>query len=143
MAASQATWPDEAAQSGLGFFRVKAAQLLAPYVQLTPEQMYEVLEAPRQADLGDIALPVPRLNKFSKIKGNPAEVASQIAAKVGQARCCLSAPGEPSRGSHRAGRWCERARPVRFSSVCADRGRHVRDGGGPVRKLSLQQGRRG
>ena len=81
--AQAAAWPTVAQLSGTSYFRVQAANHLAPLLQITPQQVFEVLEAPRQSEHGDIALPVPRLNKFSKVKGNPAELAAQIAAKVG------------------------------------------------------------
>ena len=91
-----AAFPREVHRSGMNFFRLQAAEALAPQLNLTLEQTYEVLEAPKHAEHGDIALPVPKLNRFTKLKGNPAQLATEIATQV--RAHCATAKGDRSLG---------------------------------------------
>jgi hypothetical protein len=95
-----AMWPQPGHLAGTNFFRVEAARLLAQHVPVPAHQLYEVLEAPRQADHGDLALPVPRLNKFTKLAGNPADIATKIAADVRRPAPGLYSVRPPDANAH-------------------------------------------
>ena len=68
--------------SGFGHFKIHIAEKMALLSDYTVEQFYSLLEAPKVAEHGDLAIPVPSLSKFKKVAGNPAALATEWAAKV-------------------------------------------------------------
>eukprot|EP01112_Ceratiomyxa_fruticulosa_P010342 TRINITY_DN2732_c0_g1_i2.p1 TRINITY_DN2732_c0_g1~~TRINITY_DN2732_c0_g1_i2.p1 ORF type:complete len:587 (+),score=138.31 TRINITY_DN2732_c0_g1_i2:156-1916(+) len=73
-------------------FENAIAELLVPLLpKLTFEQLVESIEVPRSKENGDYALPVARLNRYSKLEGKPNEIAAQLAAGVKPNDVVLSA----------------------------------------------------
>lgn len=67
---------------GTDYFRDLIAERLHPILQqATKQQLFDMIELPNNADNGDLALPMPKLNKVYKV-GNPAQAAAAAAAAV-------------------------------------------------------------
>jgi len=70
-------------ESGIGHFKLLVAKAVAKVSgDLTPEQIFPLLEAPKIAEHGDLSLAIPKLNQFKKISKNPAALAAEWAKSV-------------------------------------------------------------
>lgn len=58
------------------------AEQIAPLAGLEVDQIAQCVEEPRNKDNADLAVPIAKLNKFKKLPGNPAALASDWAPKV-------------------------------------------------------------
>ncbi|GAM24351.1 hypothetical protein SAMD00019534_075260, partial [Acytostelium subglobosum LB1] len=57
------------------------ATQISQFSEIPVDQVIQCIEVPKNRDLADLALPVPRMNKFKKLAGNPAQLAADYAAK--------------------------------------------------------------
>ena len=46
------------------------------------EQVYESIEEPKKSSQGDLALPIPKLNKYKKLEGKPMDISKLWSEQV-------------------------------------------------------------
>eukprot|EP01111_Echinosteliopsis_oligospora_P011205 TRINITY_DN3637_c0_g1_i1.p1 TRINITY_DN3637_c0_g1~~TRINITY_DN3637_c0_g1_i1.p1 ORF type:complete len:630 (-),score=181.49 TRINITY_DN3637_c0_g1_i1:120-1859(-) len=63
-------------------FGYHIAVQVAPLANLTEEQIQQCIEIPKNTTHADFAIPVAKLNKFKKLSGNPAQIASDWKSKI-------------------------------------------------------------
>jgi arginyl-tRNA synthetase len=69
-------------EDSYGEFKQAIAEQIAAFASLTVEQIAESIEESKKQTLGDLAVPVAKLNRFKKLNGNPAELAKKWATDV-------------------------------------------------------------
>ncbi|EFA78048.1 arginyl-tRNA synthetase [Heterostelium album PN500] len=62
-------------------FEKEIASQFSKLTDIPEEQLLQCIETPKNKDMADLALPVPKLNRFKKLPGNPAQLATEYAAK--------------------------------------------------------------
>lgn len=63
-------------------FHQAIAQQVSALCNIPADKVVECVEEPKNLAKADLALVVAKLNKFSKLNGNPAQIASEWASKV-------------------------------------------------------------
>eukprot|EP01132_Coremiostelium_polycephalum_P007771 gene7771-9565_t len=63
-------------------FEQEIANQLSTITEIPSDKILECVEAPKNKDLADFAVPVPKLNKYKKLAGKPNELAELFASKI-------------------------------------------------------------
>eukprot|EP01133_Synstelium_polycarpum_P008033 gene8033-9437_t len=65
----------------MSLFEQEIAKQLAEFTEIPADQVIQCIEVPKNRDVADYAVPIPKMNRFKKLPGNPAQLATDFAAR--------------------------------------------------------------